>query len=113
MTLDIQYVYSRADSVVDYDFASAGAFYNVFPLAEVGTGFPEQEFEHQLLQIGLDWQLRDDLDLRLTYRFEKEDLDDFHYRGLTDPVVGNAIYLAAFPEDFSAHAVGVFLQKSF
>ena len=43
-----------------------------------------------------------------------ERINDFHYQGLTDPVVGNDfagdVYLAAIPEDFRVSLVALFFE---
>ena len=112
-TLDVQYTYSEADSEFTYEFATPDAYFNLFPASELGAGYPEQSFDYQVLQASVNWYISDDLGLRVFYRYEMEDLDDFHYDGLTEPVVGNDIYLAATPQDFSVNVVGLFLEKSF
>ena len=112
-SLDVQYSFTRSESRYDYEAASPAAYFNAFPPDEVGTGFPQQSFELHILELSGNWQIRDDVGMRVYYRYEKEDLDDFHYRGLVDPVAANTIYLAAVPENFSNSAVGVFVEKTF
>ena len=102
-----------SDSKFNYDFASTGAFSGVVDPAEVGSNFPAQTFTHHLFDASLHWFLTDDLGIRLFYRFEREDLDDFHYDGLTDPVVNDVVYLVAVPENFDVNIFGVLLEKSF
>ena len=109
--VDINYSYSRADSAFDYSFNSNAAFFAV--PAEVGTGFPEHEFDHHLLSASLRIPIRNNVAVRLLYRFEREEIDDFHYLGLDSPVVGNDIFLAANPEDYSGSSYAVLLETTF
>ena len=50
--------------------------------------------------------------MRGYYRLEHEEIDDFHYTGLTQ-VIDNNIYLAAVPDSYTAHVFGVFFQYSY
>ena len=114
ITLDLNYSYLLADSEFAYTYASTAAFRNLFPPGEAGSGFPDQKFRHHLLEGNLRWQARDNLGVRVLYRFEREDLDDFHYQGLSGPLVGgDQIYLVTIPEDYSNHVVGLILETSF
>ena len=79
----------------------------------MGNGFPNQTFRHHLFEGNVRWFIREGLNLRLLYRYEKENLDDFHYAGLSEPVVGADIFLAAVPEDYDAHVFGILLETSF
>ena len=113
ISMDLNYSYLLSDSEFSYDYASPAAFLNLFPTGEVGNGFPDQKFRHHFLEGNLRWQARDNLTLRLLYRFEKENLDDFHYHGLTEPLVGDQIYLVTVPENYSNHVIGLILETSF
>ena len=113
ISMDLNYSYLLSDSEFSYDYASPAAFLNLFPTGEVGNGFPDQKFRHHFLEGNLRWQARDNLTLRLLYRFEKENLDDFHYQGLTEPLVGDQIYLVTVPENYSNHVIGLILETSF
>ncbi len=52
------------------------------------------------------------LGVRGYYRLEHEEIDDFHYTGLTQ-VIDNNIYLATVPDSYTAHVFGVFFQYSY
>jgi MtrB/PioB family decaheme-associated outer membrane protein len=111
--LDLQYNYSSADSEFLYGYRSPGAFIGPVNESEIAAGFPVQRFEHHLLHASVSWLVSDDLSLRFFYRYEREDLDDFHFDGLTEPVVANVIYLTAIPQDFDVSVFGIFFEKSF
>ena len=113
ISMDLNYTYLLSDSEFSYEYASPAAFLNAFTTGEVGNGFPDQKFRHHFLEGNLRWQARDNLTLRLLYRFEREDLDDFHYQGLTEPLVGDQIYLVTVPEDYSNHVIGLIFETSF
>ena len=51
--------------------------------------------------------------LRFMYRYEEEDLNDFHYTGLTLPVIDNNIFLVAVPENYKTHVFAVTIEASF
>jgi len=112
-TLDLTYSYTRSRSRFLYDFTSSGAFHDLFTADEVGNGFPEQTYAHHLVTGSARIPLKENFHLRLLYRFEKEDLSDFHYDGFTSPVINHDIYLLAVPRDYSAHIVGAFLAVGF
>ena len=112
-TLDLNYTFLYADSRFRYSFASPAAFLNRFTLAEVGNGLPDQTFRYHLLEGNVRWSIREGTNLRFMYRFEKEDLNDFHYSGLTQPVINNNIFLLAVPENYHAHVFMVTIEKSF
>lgn len=112
-TFDANYSYSKSRSRLNYDYTTGAAYGNNFTESEVGDGLPDQLFEHQLLTSSARVMLSDHLQLRILYRFEKEDIEDFHYDNLTSPVVGNDIYLLAFPRDYSAHVIGAFVGFRF
>lgn len=113
VTLKLDYVFTRSVSRNRQSFNSTAAFFNQFSLSEVGEGLPNIEFENHLLTADVDWAVSKAVSLRLLYRLESEDIKDFHYQGLKTPVIGNDIFLAAFPQDFTAHVVGAFVRLGF
>ena len=47
---------------------------------------------------------------RLLHRYERIEIDDFHYAGIDQPLIGDILTLGAIPEDFSVHFFGVLVQ---
>ena len=112
LSLELDYSYGDAESRFDYSFNSPAAFGNLFSEFEAGTRFPDQSFRHHLFQASLRRRIKDRLRLRFLYRFEKEQLGDYHYQGLSDPLVRSDIFLVAVPEDFSVSVFGVMVEAS-
>ncbi len=98
---------------MNYTFASTAAFFNLLTPAQAGTAFPDITFDAHTLQATLRWQLTDGLSTRFLYRFDYEQLVDFHYTGLTAGVINNNTYLGVVPENFVAQTVGMFVQYAF
>lgn len=113
LTFDLTYSYLYSNSRFHYDYASTAAFSNLFSAAEAGNGFPDQTYKNQLVEANLRWLVREGTNLRLLYRFEKEDLNDFHYAGLTQPVITDDIFLMAVPQNYAAHVIAVTIETSF
>ena len=109
---DASYSFTYSRSRVRYSFNSPAAFLGI-ALAEAGDGFPDQIFRRHLFQSNLKWHVRPGLALRLLYRLESENIDDFHYLGLDDPVIESNVFLAAGPESFTAHVLGIFVDFRF
>ena len=112
VTFDANYSYLYSNSDFRYNFASPAALLNQFSLAEVGNGFPDQNYKYHLLEGNLRWLIREDISLGFLYRYEKEALNDFHYTGLTQPVINNNIFLLAVPENFQSHIFMITIEKA-
>lgn len=112
-TFDLNYSFIYARSRFAYDFASSAALSSPALLAEAGSGFPDQTYRNHMLEGKLSWLIREGTDLNFMYRYEKEALNDFHYRGLTQPVIDNNIFLLAVPENYHAHAFMITIENSF
>jgi MtrB/PioB family decaheme-associated outer membrane protein len=113
VSFDLSYNYLYTASEINYSYATPAAFRNLFSIQEAGNDFPDQTFRYHLLQADLRWYFRENMNLHLLYRYEREDNRDFHYAGLTAPVVGTDIYLATVPEDYQAHVIGIMLEANF
>jgi len=112
VTIDLDYTFTYGDSGMSYTYASPGAFFNILTPAQAGNAFPENTFRHHLVQTSVLWKYTEKLGVRGYYRFEHEEMEDFHYTGLTQ-VIDNNIYLAAIPESYTAHVFGIFFQYSY
>jgi hypothetical protein len=113
VTLDLNYTYTVTNSVLRYAYATTGAFFDSLTPAQAGMEFPNIDFRYHVLEGNLRWQYSDSTALRLYYRFDYQDLQDFHYTGLTPGVFSNDIFLGVVPENYTAQAVGLFVQYTF
>ena len=111
VTLDLNYTYSLSTSEFAYSFGPGAISPGLTPL-EAGSAFPDQQFEHHVLEAIIGWAYSENISFRWYYRLEHQRLDDFHYEGLVS-VVGNHLFLAAVPEDYTAHVLGFFAQYRF
>ena len=109
-SLDINYVYAHGNSAIGYAYASTGAFFGFFTPAQAGNSFPDIVFNSHAFEADARWQATPALSYRLLYRFNFENLDDFHYDGLSAGAIGNNAYLGVVPENFTAQTVGIFVQ---
>jgi MtrB/PioB family decaheme-associated outer membrane protein len=112
VTIDLNYTFTYGDSSLNYSYATPGAFFYELTPAQAGNAFPENIFRHHLVQTSVLWKYSENIGVRGYYRFEHEEIEDFHYAGLTQ-VVDNNIFLAAIPESYSAHVFGIFFQYSY
>jgi MtrB/PioB family decaheme-associated outer membrane protein len=112
LSLDLNYLYSTATSGFAYSYAGLGAIGSGLTPLEAGTAFPDQRFDHHILEAVLGWAYSETISLRWYYRLEHEQLDDFHYTGLTN-VIGNHVFDGSVPEVYTAHVVGFFTQYRF
>jgi MtrB/PioB family decaheme-associated outer membrane protein len=112
VTIDLNYTFTYGDSAFGYSYATPGAFFSSLTPEEAGTAFPDNTFRHHLVETSVLWKYTEKLGVRGYYRLEHEEIDDFHYTGLTQ-VIDNNIYLAAVPDSYTAHVFGVFFQYSY
>jgi hypothetical protein len=113
VSLDADYTFTHSSTAMNYNFASTNAFFNLLTAAQAGNAFPDITFNAHTLQTTLRWQMTDSLSTRLFYRFDYENVQDFHYTGLTAGVINNNTYLGVVPENFTAQTVGLFAQYAF
>jgi hypothetical protein len=112
VTLDLNYTFTFGDSALSYTYATQAAFYGL-PTSPGGSeGFPDTSFRHHLLQASALWKYTPKVGVRGYYRFENEEIEDFHYAGLTN-VVNNNIFLVTLPQSYTAHVFGLFFQYSY
>ncbi|HKD24132.1 MAG TPA: MtrB/PioB family decaheme-associated outer membrane protein [Rhizomicrobium sp.] len=113
ISLDLNYIYTHGDSAIGYAYASTGAFFGLLTPAQAGNAFPDITFASHSFEGDLRWQALPQLSYRLLYRVDFENLNDFHYTGLTAGVFGNNTYLGVVPENFTAQTVGLLMQYTF
>ena len=94
----------RGDSAFGYSDARESR--RVLLQHDTGAGrqrLPRQTFRHHLLESSVLWKYTEKLGVRGYYRLEHEEIEDFHYTGLTQ-VIDNNIYLGAVPESYTAQS---------
>lgn len=103
--LEFNYTYTTGGTKTGYDFATpaaAGPFYT----PGLDDTLPDISYRHRLLQAYFRWFMSEQLALSLSYRYETEDLRDFHYQEWRSPVIesgsGGDVYLLALPQNYSA-----------
>ena len=111
-TIDLNYAFTYSNSGLGYTYASTGAFFSSLTPAQAGSAFPDATFKHHLLETSVLWKYTDKIAVRGYYRLEYEQIEDFHYTGLTN-VIANNLYLNAIPENYTAHVFGIFFQYSY
>jgi MtrB/PioB family decaheme-associated outer membrane protein len=110
VTFDVNYTFTYGDSALGYTYASTRAFF--LSAEEAGNGFPDNTFRHHLVQTSVLWKYTENVGIRGYYRLEHEQIEDFHYTGLTH-VIDNNVYLATIPQNYTAHVFGIFFQYSY
>ncbi|HSZ73846.1 MAG TPA: MtrB/PioB family outer membrane beta-barrel protein [Rhizomicrobium sp.] len=113
VTLDFNYTFTTTNSALTYAYASTGALFNSLTPEEAGVAFPNIDFRYHVLEANLRWQYSEKTAVRFYYRFDYQDIKDFHYTGLTPGVVSDNIYLGVVPENYTAQAFGAFIQYTF
>src|SRR4030095_110984 len=90
LTLDLDYLFSTATSGLAYTYAGLGAIGGGLTPLEAGTAFPDQQFDHHVLEAVLGWAYSERISFRWYYRLEHAQLDDFHSTHLTN-LIGNEL----------------------
>ena len=112
VTIDLNYTFTYGDSALNYTYASTAAFFDALTPEQAGNAFPDNTFRHHLVQTSVLWKYTPSIGVRGYYRLEHEDIEDFHYTGLTH-VVDNNNFLVTMPESYTAHVFGIFFQYSY
>jgi Putative outer membrane beta-barrel porin, MtrB/PioB len=112
ISLDVNYIFTRGDSAIGYNYASTGAFFGLLTSAQAGSAFPDITFDSHSLEADARWQAAEALSYRLIYRLDYQSLNDFHYNNL-QPVINNNTYLGVGPENFTVQTVGISIQYVF
>lgn len=113
VSIDINYIYTHGDSALAYAYATTGAFFNSLTAAEAGNAFPDITFDSHSLEADVRWQAEEKLSYRFLYRLDFENLDDFHYTGLTASAINGNTYLGVVPENFTVQTLGLLVQYTF
>lgn len=102
---EVNYTYSTGSTRSAYNFATPAAAGDLYSPG-VDDSLPTISYRHQLLQAHVRWWVSQQVAVSLSYRFEQENLRDFHYQNWLDPVIergnGGDVYLLALPRNYSA-----------
>jgi len=116
VNLNVDYTYSRGRTEIGYNYTVGGAI-SANNAVFAGNGLPDLSVDTHFLDASLRFPLTERMSLRLVYRYQEEDIRDWHYRNLdTMPVVGNpaalptAVILDSGPHDFTVNWYGVMLR---
>jgi hypothetical protein len=113
VSLDLNYIFSHANSAIGYRYASPLAYFFLLSQPQAGYAFPDITYSSHSLEADLRWQAEESLTYRLVYRVNFERLDDFHYDGVFPGVINNNVYLGVVPENFTVQTVGLLVQYTF
>lgn len=118
-TLAVDYSYSTGRSRVAYDYNVGGAL-NAANAALAGDRMPDLALDTHFLDASLRIPLTARLSARLIGRWQKENIRDWHYRGVNDNPVGlgnqgaaalpTVVVLDGGPDDYNASWFGVLFQ---
>jgi hypothetical protein len=120
MRLNVDYTRTVGRSRINYNYNPGGAIaVATAPLA--GSGWPDMETAQDALDLGLTQPLGARAALRLGYRFESGQIEDWHYKGLdtTHVVTGaaanlpTAVVLDSGPRDYRVHITTLTVQWKF
>jgi Putative outer membrane beta-barrel porin, MtrB/PioB len=67
-------------------------------------------FRQHVLETSLRYTIDREKALRLYYRYERAQYEDWHYDGLQNVLASEAVFLGAGPRDYSVSLVGLFFQ---
>ena len=118
-SLNVDYTYSIGHNAIHYAYTPGGAVSQAFaPFA--GDHMPDQVTNVDYLDASLTIPLTERTSVRLFYRYQKEDIRDWHYQNIEGaPVVlgangatalPTAIILDGGPHDYNANWYGVMFQ---
>ena len=104
---------SDSTSEIAYSYASPGALATPNE-SEPGSAGAYPDIEHDSVQWvnELAWRFPNDTELTLYHRYDRVEIDDWHFDGLMERV-GNQLYLGVDLGDYEVHSVGVSVNYSF
>ncbi|MBD5804639.1 hypothetical protein AZOA_40840 [Azoarcus sp. Aa7] len=115
--LESRYSYMWSSSKQKYGYANAqattvGSGTNETQTAAVaGDQFADMKYRLQVLETSIVHDLDKNNSVRLFHRWEKRNVEDWHYTGLDgNQLIGQKLYLGATPEDYNVNVLGVFWQ---
>ncbi|MBS0380906.1 MAG: MtrB/PioB family outer membrane beta-barrel protein [Proteobacteria bacterium] len=113
-SLDLSYTYTYALGKLGYVYASPTAISGTQQpyVATIGTGFPDNHYHINTLQLGLNVAFTHRVGMRVFDTFQTGSFFDWHYLGLQNGlVIDHKIYTDLGPQPhYSANVVGVMLN---
>jgi hypothetical protein len=109
--LDLDWNYLSSRGITSYIYASTGALTFDYTAAEAGSQFPAMTYGVNSLKLSFEIPIGDRVSLRLYEYYERGQISDWHYSGLTNTLVyGNRVYTDAGPQGYSTNVSGLFVN---
>jgi len=110
-TLEGGYTYMYSPYRTLYSFASPGALAGgAAAAAAAGGSMPVITFRQHILETSLRYAIDREKALRLYFRYERAEYEDWHYDGMPNVLGSEAVFLGAGPRNYSVSLVGLFFQ---
>ena len=104
----------KYDVTDDYAFSLADTEIDPTDLpVDTAVNFPDLDTKVHSLRLRGDYHLKDDLTMRLDYRFEYYDPDDWALDNIGQAGINRVIWLGYGSPDYTAHAIGFSLIYAF
>jgi hypothetical protein len=120
VVLDLSYSLTRSVTAIGYGYIDPGGAVLGSPgaaLPDIGNAFPDMSYRMHTLQGSLVIPTSSKLSWRLVARYEKVDIYDWHYSGLTPGALPSnsggllpATFIDLGPRNYHTLVLGVFLQ---
>ncbi|HEY4246490.1 MAG TPA: MtrB/PioB family outer membrane beta-barrel protein [Lacunisphaera sp.] len=119
-TLNVDYSYTIARTRIEYTYTTGGAI-SAANAVFAGSRLPDMATDVNYLDATLRFQLTERLSCRFVYRYQRENIRDWHYQNLeSTPVVTaspaslpTAVILDGGPQNYNVNRYGVILQIKF
>jgi len=100
------------DTGIDYGFASVDAAASTPIETGLFGEFSDISFQSRVFESSLTWQYPKDWQFRLYYRYERGEIRDWAFNGLS-ALESDNLFIQAIPDDYSVSTVGLFLTRHF
>jgi hypothetical protein len=109
---DVAYTYTNGRTKIRYGYNPAALGLNATQVALAGDGWSDLVFIQNVVEANAMVPIRKRLSLRLIYRYEDDQLRDWHYDGISvNPMpANNGAYLDFGPQDYKVHLFGAFFR---
>jgi hypothetical protein len=109
---DVAYTYINGRTKIGYGYNPAALGLNATQVALAGDGWSDLVFIQNIVEANALVPIRKRLSLRLIYRYEDDQLRDWHYDGISvNPMpANNGAYLDFGPQDYKVHLFGAFFR---